>query len=153
LKLSNIFYSCLILFQVLQFLFGSILLFNIPKNLSDIFLERIILSKHNLGRIPGCNSNFPFNCLVFHEIVDVNLDLVEGYTTEIADNIYYFSWFTTKQVLVKEDINIYRYKEVIELGLVSIENIWCLNNYNMFLYCKYKDSRGLGVLALRRSRD
>ena len=78
------------LFQILQFLFGSILLFDIPKDLSDAFLKRIILGKHNLGRIPSCSNNLPFNCLITHKIVDVSLDLIKGYTTEIADNIYYF---------------------------------------------------------------
>jgi hypothetical protein len=80
-----------VLFQSLQFLFGSILLFNIPKNLSDVFFEYIIISKYSLGRIPSCSSNLPFNILVVHEIIDINLDLIESYTAEIADNIYYFS--------------------------------------------------------------
>jgi hypothetical protein len=65
------------------------LLFDIPKDLSDIFLERIIVSKHTLGYIPSCGSNFSFNYLMDHEIVDVSLDPVEGYTTEITNNIYY----------------------------------------------------------------
>jgi hypothetical protein len=60
---------------------------------------------------------------VFYEIIDVSLDLVEGYIMEVADNIYYFGWLATKQVLVEKDIDIYRYKEVIELGLISIEDI------------------------------
>jgi hypothetical protein len=60
---------------------------------------------------------------VVHEIVNISLDLIENYTTEVADNIYYFSWFTTKQILVKEDINIYGYKEIIEFSLISIKDI------------------------------
>jgi hypothetical protein len=60
---------------------------------------------------------------MFYEIVDINLDLVEGYIIEIADNIYYFGWLATKQVLVEKDVDIYRYKEIIKLGLVSIEDI------------------------------
>jgi hypothetical protein len=79
------------LFQISQFLFGSILLFDIPKNLSDIFLEHIIISKYTLGYIPSCGNNLFFNCFVDHEIIDIGLDLIEGYTAEIADNIYYFS--------------------------------------------------------------
>jgi hypothetical protein len=79
------------LFQMLQFLFGSILLFDIPKDLSDVFFERVIISKYNLGRIPSCNSNPPFNIFVVHEIIDINLNLVESYTAEITNNIYYFS--------------------------------------------------------------
>jgi hypothetical protein len=78
------------LFQVLQFSLSSILLFNIPKNLSDIFLEYIIISKYNLGRISSCSSNLPFNYLVVHEIVNVSPNLVESYTIKITDNIYYF---------------------------------------------------------------
>jgi hypothetical protein len=108
---------------MLQLLFGSILLFDIPKNLLDIFLERIIISKYNLGCIPSCNNNLPFNYLMVYEIVDINLNLIENYTTEITNNIYYFSWLATKQVLVKEDIDIYRYKEVIKLSSISIKNI------------------------------
>jgi hypothetical protein len=80
-----------VLFQISQFSFGSILLFDIPKNLSDVFLERIIISKYILGHVPSCGSNLSFNCFVDHEIVDISLDLVEGYTAEITDNIYYFS--------------------------------------------------------------
>jgi hypothetical protein len=83
-------------------LFSSILLFNIPKNLLDIFFEYIIISKYTLGYIPSYNNNFSFNCFVDYEIVDINLDLVEGYTAEITNNIYYFSWFATKQILVKK---------------------------------------------------
>jgi hypothetical protein len=79
------------LFQISQFLFGSILLFDIPKNLLDIFFERIIISKYILGYIPSCSNNFFFNCFIDHEIVNISLDPVEGYITEITDNIYYFS--------------------------------------------------------------
>jgi hypothetical protein len=79
------------LFQTLQLLFGSILLFDIPKNLLDIFFKRIIISKHTLGYIPSCNNNLSFNCFVDHEIVDISLDPIKGYTAKIADNIYYFS--------------------------------------------------------------
>jgi hypothetical protein len=80
-----------VLFQVSQLLFDSILLFDIPKNLLDIFFKRIIISKYSLGRIPSCSNNLSFNCLVVYKIVDISLDLIEGYTVEITDNIYYFS--------------------------------------------------------------
>jgi hypothetical protein len=76
-----------------------------------------------LGRIPGCSNNSPFNTFVVHEIVDISLNLIEGYTTEVANNIYYFSWLITKQVLVEEDIDVYRYKEVIEFGSIFMEDI------------------------------
>jgi hypothetical protein len=125
-----------VLFQISQFSFGSILLFDIPKNLSDVFFEHTIISEYNLGRIPGCNSNFLFNIFVVHEIINISLDLIESYTAEITDNIYYFGWLTTKQVLVKEDIDIYRYKEIIKLSSIFIKDIWCLNGYNTFLYRK-----------------
>jgi hypothetical protein len=78
------------LFQILQLLFGSILLFDIPKDLLDVFLEYIIISKYSLGRIPSYNNNFPFNCFIVYEIIDINLDLIKSYTTEITNNIYYF---------------------------------------------------------------
>jgi hypothetical protein len=58
-----------------------------------------------------------------HEIIDISLNPIKGYTTEVTNNIYYFSWLATKQVLVKKDIDIHRYKEIIELGLISIKNI------------------------------
>jgi hypothetical protein len=118
-------------------LFGSILLFDIPKNLLDIFLERIIISKHILGYIPSCSSNFSFNCFVDYKIVDISLDLIKSYTTEIANNIYYLSWLAIKQVLVEENIDIYRYKEVIEFSSISIKNIKYLDSNNIFLYYKY----------------
>jgi hypothetical protein len=79
------------LFQTLQFSFGSVLLFDIPKNLSDIFFERAIIGEYNLGRIPGYSNNFPFNIFIVHEIVDINLDLIKSYTAEVTNNIYYFS--------------------------------------------------------------
>jgi hypothetical protein len=79
------------LFQISQFSFSSILLFDIPKNLSDIFLERIIISKYTLGYIPSYNNNLSFNCFIDHEIVNISLDLIKGYTAEITNNIYYFS--------------------------------------------------------------
>ena len=72
-------------------MFSSILLFDIPKDLSDIFFERIIINKHSLGRISSCNSNLSFNCFVIHEIIDISLNLIKGYIMEITDNIYYFS--------------------------------------------------------------
>jgi hypothetical protein len=72
-----------------------------------------------------------------HEIVNISLDLIKSYTAEITDNIYYFSWLATKQVLVEKDIDVYRYKEVIELNLISIEDIRCLDNSSIFLYHKY----------------
>jgi hypothetical protein len=62
-----------------------------------------------LGRIPSYSSNLSFNCFMVHEIVDVSLDLIESYTAEITNNIYYFGWLATKQVLVEEDIDVYRY--------------------------------------------
>jgi hypothetical protein len=91
--------------------------------LSDVFFEYTIIGKHNLSCIPSCSSNFPFNILVVYEIVNISLNLIESYTVKVADNIYYFGWLVTKQVLVEKDIIIYGYKEVIELGSISIEDI------------------------------
>jgi hypothetical protein len=104
--------------------------------LSDVFLEYIIINKHTLGYIPSYGNNLSFNCFVDYKIVNISLDLIKSYTTEIVNNIYYFSWFVIKQVLVEENINIYRYKEVIEFSLISIKNIRCFNNSGMLLYYK-----------------
>jgi hypothetical protein len=73
-----------------QFLFNNILLFDIPKNLLDVFFEYVIISKHSLGHILSCSNNPSFNIFVVHEIINISLNLIENYTTEIADNIYYF---------------------------------------------------------------
>jgi hypothetical protein len=118
-------------------LFSSILLLDIPKNLLDIFFEYIIISKHNLGYIPSCSNNFPFDCFVIYKIINISINPIESYTAEVTNNIYYFSWLATKQVLVEENIDIYRYKEVIKFSSIFIENIRCLNNNNIFLYRKY----------------
>jgi hypothetical protein len=104
-------------------LFSNILLFNIPKNLSDIFFEYVIINKHNLGRIPSYSNNLPFNIFVVHEIFDINLDLIKSYIIKITNNIYYFSRLAIKQILVKKDIDIYRYKEIIKLSSIFIKNI------------------------------
>jgi hypothetical protein len=104
-------------------LFGSILLFDIPKNLLDIFFKYIIIGEYNLGHIPGYNNNSPFNTFVVHKIINISLDLIESYIIEITNNIYYFSRLATKQILVEEDINIYRYKEIIKLSSIFIKNI------------------------------
>jgi hypothetical protein len=71
-------------------LFGSILLFDIPKDLSDIFFEYAIINKYNLGRIPSYSNNSPFNIFIVYKIVDISLDLIESYSAEVTDNIYYF---------------------------------------------------------------
>jgi hypothetical protein len=111
------------LFQISQFSFSSILLFDIPKNLLDVFFKYTIISKYSLGRIPSCNNNSPFNTFVVYEIVDISLDLIKGYTIEVTNDIYYFSWLTIKQILVEKDIDIYRYKKIIKLNSISIKNI------------------------------
>jgi hypothetical protein len=79
-----------VLFQISQFLFSSILLLDIPKNLLDIFFKYIIISKYNLSRIPSYSNNLPFDCFVIYEIIDINLDLIKNYTSEVTNNIYYF---------------------------------------------------------------
>jgi hypothetical protein len=72
-------------------LFSSILLFDILKDLSDVFFEYIIIGEYSLGYIPSYSNNFPFNIFIVYEIIDISLNLIESYTIEIADNIYYFS--------------------------------------------------------------
>jgi hypothetical protein len=78
------------LFQTSQFSFNSILLFDIPKDLSDVFFKHTIINKHSLSRIPGCNNNSSFNTLIVHEIINISLDLIKNYTAEVVNNIYYF---------------------------------------------------------------
>jgi hypothetical protein len=104
-------------------LFSSILLLDISKNLLDIFFERVIISKYSLGRIPSYSNNLSFDCFVIHEIINISLDLIKNYISEVANNIYYFSWLATKQILVEKNINIHRYKEIIELSSISIKDI------------------------------
>jgi hypothetical protein len=72
-------------------LLNNILLFDIPKDLSDVFLEYIIISKYILGYIPSSNNNSSFSYLIGHKIVDINLNLVKNYIIEIINNIYYFN--------------------------------------------------------------
>jgi hypothetical protein len=72
-------------------LFSNVLLFDIPKNLSDVFFEYIIISKYSLGCIPSYSSNLFFNYFIVYEIVNINLNLIENYTAEVVDNIYYLS--------------------------------------------------------------
>jgi hypothetical protein len=67
-----------VLFQISQFLFSNILLFDIPKNLLDVFFERAIIGEYSLGRIPSCSSNSSFNIFMVHEIVNINLDLIKA---------------------------------------------------------------------------
>jgi hypothetical protein len=86
-----------------------------------------------------------------YEIVDISLDLVESYTAEVANNIYYFGRLTTKQILVEKDIDVYGYKEIVEFSLIFIEDIRCLNNSGIFLYRKRRDNRGISVFIFGRS--
>jgi hypothetical protein len=72
-------------------LFNSILLLDIPKDLLDIFFERVIIGKYSLGYIPSYNNNLPFNYFVVYKIIDISLNLVKGYISEVTNNIYYFS--------------------------------------------------------------
>jgi hypothetical protein len=72
-------------------LFDNILLFDIPKNLLDIFFKYIIINKHNLGYISSYNNNFFFNIFMIYKIVNISLDLIKNYITKITNNIYYFS--------------------------------------------------------------
>jgi hypothetical protein len=106
-----------------------------------------------LGYIPCYNNNLSFNYLIVHEIVDISLDPIKNYTVEVANNIYYFSWLATKQVLVEKNIDIYRYKEIIEFSSIFIENIKYLDNSSMFLYRKRRDNRGISILILGRSNN
>jgi hypothetical protein len=55
-----------------------------------------------------------------YEVFNIGLDLVEGYSSKIVYCIDYFGCFYSEQVLVEEDINIYRYKKGIKLVFVLI---------------------------------
>jgi hypothetical protein len=57
---------------------------------------------------------------VYYEILDISLDLVEGYSPEITNSIDYLGCFRSEQVLIKENIDVYRYKEEVELASVFI---------------------------------
>jgi hypothetical protein len=42
-----------------------------------------------------------------HEVVDIGLNPIKGYSTKVTNGIDYFSSFNTEQVSIKKDINIY----------------------------------------------
>jgi hypothetical protein len=42
-----------------------------------------------------------------HEIINIGLDLIENYSSEVADRVNYLGYFGPEQVLVEEDIDIY----------------------------------------------
>jgi hypothetical protein len=71
---------------------------------------------------------------VCYEILDISLDLVKSYSPKVANSIDYFSYFCSEQVLIEENIDIYRYKEKIELVSVSIVKVWGFNYSISFLY-------------------
>jgi hypothetical protein len=96
------------------------LLFDISKNLSNIFLEYPVTDKYILGRYSGQYINIAIAVLMCYEILDISLDLVEGYSPKVANGINYFSCFRSEQVLIEKNINIYRYKEGVELVFISI---------------------------------
>jgi hypothetical protein len=70
--------------------------------------------------------------LICYEVLDIGLDLVKGYALKITNRINYLSCFRSEQVLIKKNINIYRYKKGIKLVFVFIIKIWGLN-YNISL--------------------
>jgi hypothetical protein len=58
-----------------------------------------------------------------HEVFDIGFDLVEGYALEITNYIDYLSCFCSEQILIKNDIDIYRHKERIKLASVLIVKV------------------------------
>jgi hypothetical protein len=40
-----------------------------------------------------------------HKVINIGLDLVENYSSEVTDRVDYLSCFSPEQVLVKEDID------------------------------------------------
>jgi hypothetical protein len=83
------------------------LLFDIPEDLLYFVFERFITSKYFLGRFPSQYINLSIAVLVYHEVLDIGLDLVESYPPEIANRIDYLSCFYPEQVLVEENINVH----------------------------------------------
>jgi hypothetical protein len=98
-------------------------LFDISKDLSNIFFERPVASEYVLGRYPSQYINIAIAVLVCHEILDISLNLVESYSPEVTNGIDYFSCFRSEQVLIEKNIDIYRYKEGIELASVSVVKV------------------------------
>jgi hypothetical protein len=72
--------------------------------------------------------------LVCYEILDISLDLIEGYSPEVANSIDYLSYFRSEQVLIEENIDIYRYKEGVELAFIFIIKVWRFNYNTSLLY-------------------
>jgi hypothetical protein len=106
-----------------QFLFSRILLFDISKDLSNVFLERPVANKYILGRYPSQYINTTIAILVCYKILNISLDPVEGYSPKITNSINYFNCFRSEQVLIEENINIHRYKEGVELVSISIVKV------------------------------
>jgi hypothetical protein len=71
---------------------------------------------------------------VRYKILDISFDLIENYPPKITNSIDYLSYFCPEQVLIEENINIYRHKERIELASVSVVKVWGLNHSISFLY-------------------
>jgi hypothetical protein len=71
---------------------------------------------------------------VCYEVLDISLDLVEGYSPEVANSIDYLSCFRSEQVLIEENIDIHRYKEGVEFASVPVVKVWGLNHSTSLLY-------------------
>jgi hypothetical protein len=108
---------------VSQFFFGCVLLFDISENLLYLVFKHPIASKHLLGRFLSQHINLSIAVFVYHEILDISLDLIKNYSLEVTNRINYFGCFYPEQILVEENINIHRYKEGIKLASVSIIKI------------------------------
>jgi hypothetical protein len=72
-----------------------------------VFLESLITSEHFLGNYPCDRNNSPVRVLIGHEVVNIGLNPVESYSTKITNSIDYLGGFSTEQVGVKKNINIY----------------------------------------------
>jgi hypothetical protein len=58
-----------------------------------------------------------------YKILDISFDLVESYSLEVANSIDYFGCFCSEQVLIEENVDIYRYKERIKFVFVSVVKV------------------------------
>jgi hypothetical protein len=108
------------LFQVSQLPLSYILLFDVSKNLLYFVFKHPIASEYFLGRFSSQYVDLSIAILVYHKVLDINLNLVENYSPEVTNRINYLGYFCSEQVLVEENINIHQYKKGIKLASVLI---------------------------------
>jgi hypothetical protein len=83
------------------------LLFDVSKDLSNVFLEHPVTNEYVLGKHSSQYINIAIAILVCYKILDISLDLIESYSPKIANSIDYLSYFRSEQVLIEENVDIY----------------------------------------------